>query len=54
MNPNSPRAAAAPYQLKLTSGISETVRMEIARKKEVAMTLAIQKKKDREEGEHLR
>ena len=41
---------SAPYQLILTSGISETARIEIARKKEVEMTLAIQKKKDREEG----
>ena len=42
---DSPRATAAPSQLILTSGISETARIGIARKKEVAMTLAIQKKK---------
>ena len=42
-----PRAAAAPSQLKLTSGIPEVVRIMIARKKEEA----IKKKKDSEEGE---
>ena len=44
-----PRAAAAPSQLILTSGIPEEVRIMIARKREEAIT----KKKDREEGEKV-
>ena len=48
-----PRAAAVPSQITLTSGISEAVRTMIARKREKAMTVAIQKKKDREEGEEV-
>ena len=41
---------AAPSQLTLTSGISEAVRTKIARKKEEAMTLAINTKKHKEEA----
>ena len=44
-----PRAAAAPSQLILTSGIPEAVRIMIARKREEAM----KKKNEREEGEQV-
>ena len=50
-----PRAAAAPSQLILTSGISEEVRIMIARKREEAIKKkqATKTKKDREEGEQV-
>ena len=54
-----PRAATAPSQLTLISGISEAVRTVIAMKKEEAIQKkkdkeeAIKKKEDREEGEQV-